>query len=146
MLGVRTLAINAASENKEGAWLFLSYLLQEEVQEELGTDALCFSFPVNRQAFDEAGNYWLTQHIGHVLQMAEAPEWDIETDWLTEEQLEDLNALFAKAVFFPWRTEEILSIIEEETALYFDGSKGMEETIDIIQNRVQLYLDEQAGR
>ena len=146
MLGVRTLAINAASENKEGAWQFLCYLLQEEVQEELGTKDVCFYFPVNRQAFDEAGNYWLTQHIGHVLQMAEAPEWDIETDWLTEEQLEDLNDLFANAVFFPWRTEEILAIIEEETALYFDGSKGMEETIDIIQNRVQLYLDEQAGR
>lgn len=141
-LYVRTLAINAASENKEGAWQFLSYLLQEEVQEELGTDAMCFYFPVNRQAFYEAGNYWLTQHIGHVLQMAEAPEWDIEADWFTEEQLEDLNALFAKAVFFPWRTQEILSIIEEETALYFDGSKGMDETIAVIQNRVQLYLDE----
>ena len=146
MLGVRTLAINAASENKEGAWQFLCYLLQEEVQEELGTKDVCFYFPVNRQAFDEAGNYWLTQHIGHVLQMAEAPEWDIETDWFTEEQLEDLNDLFANAVFFPWRTEEILAIIEEEAALYFDGSNGMEETIEVIQNRVQLYLDEQAGR
>lgn len=142
MLGVGTLAINAASENKEGAWQFLSYLLQEEVQEELGTDAMCFYFPVNRQAFYEAGNYWLTQHIGHVLQMAEAPEWDIEADWFTEEQLEDLNALFAKAVFSPWRTQEILAIIEEETALYFDGSKGMDETIAVIQNRVQLYLNE----
>ena len=145
-LGMSTLAINAASENKEGAWQFLCYLLQEEVQEELGTDAARFSFPVNRQAFYNAGNYWCEQYIGFWSKPAEDPEWEIETDWFTEEQLEDLNALFAKAVFFPWRTEEILSIIEEETALYFDGSKGMEETIDIIQNRVQLYLNEQAGR
>ncbi|MDE5679822.1 MAG: hypothetical protein K2I01_05255, partial [Lachnospiraceae bacterium] len=143
MLGMRTLAINAASENKEGAWQFLCYLLQEEIQEELGIQDMCFYFPVNRQAFCNAGNYWLAQHIGYVLQMAEDPEWEIETDWLTEEQLEGLNALFAKAVFFPWRTEEILSIIEEETALYFDGSKGLEETIAVIQNRVQLYLNEQ---
>lgn len=145
-LGVRTLAINAASENKEGAWQFLSYLLQEEIQEELGTNAMYFSFPVNRQAFHEAGSYWLEQHIGHVAQPAEDPEWEIEAEWFTEEQLEDLNALFAEAVFFPWRTQEILSIIEEETPLYFDGSKGLEETIAVIQNRVQLYLNEQAGR
>lgn len=145
-LNVRTLAINAASESKEGAWQFLCFLLQEEVQEELGIQDMCFYFPVNRQAFHEAGSYWLEQHIGHVAQPAEDPEWEIESEWFTEEQLEDLNALFDKAVFFPWRTQEILSIIEEETALYFDGSKGLEETIAVIQNRVQLYLDEQAGR
>lgn len=145
-LGVRTLAINAASENKESAWQFLSYLLQEEVQEELGTKDMFFCFPVNRQAFDNAGNYWCEQYIGLCSKPAEDPEWDIETDWFTEDQLKDLNALFAKAVFLSWRTQEIRSIIEEETALYFDGSKGMEETIAVIQNRVQLYLDEQAGR
>ena len=141
---MHTLAINAASENKDGAWEFLCFLLQEEVQAELGRDFMHMRFPVNRQAFYTVGNEMCGDRIGVTMRAWDDPEWEISAEEFTEEQLEDLNALFAKAVFFPWRTREILSIIEEETALYFDGSKGMEETIDIIQNRVQLYLDEQA--
>ena len=141
-----TLAINAASENKDGAWKFLCFLLQEEVQAELGRDFMHTRFPVNRQAFYTVGDELCGRHIGVTMRALDDPEWEIDAEEFTKEQLEDLNALFAKAVFFPWRTEEILSIIEEETALYFDGSKGMEETIAVIQNRVQLYLNEQAGR
>lgn len=84
--------------------------------------------------------------MGVRLEPAEDPEWVIEADWFTKEQLADLESLLGRAVFFPYKTQEILAIIEEETALYFDGSKSMEETVDVIQNRVQLYLDEQAGR
>lgn len=143
---LHTLAINAASENKDGAWEFLCFLLQEEIQAELGRDFVHMRFPVNRQAFYTVGNEMCGHYIGVTMRAWDDPEWEIDSEEFTEEQLEDLNALFARAVFFPWRTEEILSIIEEETALYFDGSKGMEETIAVIQNRVQLYLDEQAGR
>lgn len=36
----------------------------------------------------------------------------------------------------------IRSIVEEETNVYFAGGRGLEETVQIIQSRVQLYLDE----
>lgn len=143
---MHTLAVNATSENKNGVWEFLCFLLQEEIQAELGRDFMHMRFPVNRQAFYTVGGELCGQHIGVTMRALDDPEWEIAAEEFTEEQLEDLNALFDKAVFFPWRTQEILSIIEEETVLYFDGSKGLEETIAVIQNRVQLYLDEQAGR
>lgn len=145
-LGVHTIAVNAASDNKEGAWQFLCFLLQEEVQEKLGRDAAWFWFPTNRQAFSNAGSYWCEQYVGVRMTPAEDPEWELEAEWFTEAQLADLENLFDRAVFFPWKTREILAIIDEEAAFYFAGSKGMEETIDVIENRVQLYLDEQAGR
>lgn len=145
-LAVNTIAVNAASDKKEGAWRFICFLLQEEIQEKLGMNAACYQFPTNRQAFWNAGNYWCENHVGVRLEPAEDPEWVIEADWFTKEQLADLESLLGRAVFFPYKTQEILAIIEEETALYFDGSKSMEETVDVIQNRVQLYLDEQAGR
>lgn len=144
-LNVSTLAINAASDKKEGAWQFICFLLQEEVQERLGTDAAYLQFPTNRQAFRNAGSYWCEHYVGVRLEPAEDPEWVIEAEWFTEEQLADLESLLGRAVFFPYKTREILAIIDEETALYFDGSKSMKETIDVIQNRVQLYLDAQAG-
>ena len=38
--------------------------------------------------------------------------------------------------------QEILSIILEETSGYFEDQKSLESVIDVIQNRVQLYLNE----
>lgn len=37
----------------------------------------------------------------------------------------------------------IVTIISEETASYFSGSRDVQKTVETIQNRVQLYLDEQ---
>lgn len=39
--------------------------------------------------------------------------------------------------------DEIIDIILEDASAYFDGSKDINTVVDIIQNRVQLYLDEQ---
>lgn len=38
--------------------------------------------------------------------------------------------------------EKIINIIQEETAAFFAGDKGAQETARIIQSRVQLVLDE----
>lgn len=42
----------------------------------------------------------------------------------------------------PYCPPQIFTIISEELPPFFDGGKGAEETADIIQRRVQLYLDE----
>lgn len=42
----------------------------------------------------------------------------------------------------PYWPEQIRAIVSEETALYFEGSRSAKDTADIIQNRVQVYLDE----
>ena len=39
-------------------------------------------------------------------------------------------------------TAEIQKIIDEEVSAYFQGEKEIQEVCEIIQNRVQLYLDE----
>ncbi|MDR0963083.1 MAG: hypothetical protein LBM60_00515, partial [Clostridium sp.] len=38
--------------------------------------------------------------------------------------------------------DEIFTIILEETAAYFEGQKTVDEVADIIQRRVQVYVDE----
>ena len=43
---------------------------------------------------------------------------------------------------FQYHTE-IQKIIDEEVTAYFQGEKEIQEVCEIIQNRVQLYLDEQ---
>jgi hypothetical protein len=39
-------------------------------------------------------------------------------------------------------TDDILSIIEEDTASYFAGQKSAEEVAQTIQSRIQIYLSE----
>jgi len=36
----------------------------------------------------------------------------------------------------------MMEIITEETSAYFEGQKTAEETADIIQNRIQVYVNE----
>lgn len=36
----------------------------------------------------------------------------------------------------------IYAIIDEEAQAYFAGSRSLDDTVTIIQNRVQLYIDE----
>ena len=41
-----------------------------------------------------------------------------------------------------FRSNIIRNMILEETDAYFAGDKELDETVKLIQNRVQLYLDE----
>ena len=61
---------------------------------------------------------------------------------MTEELIDELMDYTNQARYLPLKTEEIMSIINEEAYLFFTGDKPLEMVIDLIQNRVQLYLDE----
>ena len=43
------------------------------------------------------------------------------------------------------KMQPIEEIIIDETYYYFTGQKSMEDVIDVLNNRVQLYLDENPG-
>ena len=64
---------------------------------------------------------------------------------LTKERIEELKEVLEDARFVPIRTKPILDIICKEAAGYFGGGKSINETIDVINNRVQVYLDERQG-
>ncbi len=56
--------------------------------------------------------------------------------------VEEYIAFMDSCVLFPAEDELISSIVLEETAAYFSGDKDLDAVIDIIQNRIQIYLDE----
>lgn len=56
--------------------------------------------------------------------------------------VEDYIAFLDSCVPRPPRDNTIANIVLEEVEPYFAGDKNMDTVIDIIQNRVQLYLDE----
>lgn len=146
--GYEGLSINAASENKEGAWEFLKFLLSEECQR-----GLQYKFPILKSAYEEmlckygqpetyevyvpelgetveVTNGYLLPHGGYI-------------DYMTEEQLETVDELIEKCTADRWGTDYgSWNIIYEEAPSYFSGDKTLDEVMVIIENRVELHLNE----
>lgn len=141
-----TLAVNAASPQKEGAWAFLRYLLGEEAQ------AVSDHVPVNRAALGA----WLERQLEEVadgkemaLGRAYIDEDEIVRDSkvytaadMTDERLAEYMETLEDVRVLPHRTGPVMDIIYEEAGAYLGGGKSIEDVTGAIRNRVQLYLDE----
>jgi len=143
-----TLSVNAGSAHKEGAWEFLCFLLGDGVQS--GLDG---AVPVKRAVLDR----WLEGQLEEVAGGRTYMYGDSYIDYgepvkveksytsadMTQERVEGYLAALEDVRHLPHRTGPILAIIYEEAGAYFSGSRSLEDVVKVIQNRVQLYLDEQ---
>jgi len=138
-----TCGINANSLHKEGAWEFIRFLLDEETQSMPTGVSDAYTAPTHRKAFE----MWMQERVINVL-VRESYVNGILTRPayygadVSEEKQEEYRRAIEDARTLPWRTASILSIILEEAESYFDGSKSAEEVSNVVNNRVQLYLDE----
>ena len=126
------IAINSASKNKEGAWDFLEYLLSDEMQ------AMFYrvsgSMPARKDYFEE--------HLRHSYSdPAYSSDWTREP---TEADIERVREMAEAAVVSSGgqRTDPVASIVREEASMYFAGDATLDATVQKIQTRVLLYLDE----
>ena len=113
------LSINSQSEQKEGAWAFLSYLLSDAYQQSV------YSLPVNDMVLQEQFAQLLAE------------------EKVTQEDINTLYALVDHAQKPDYPTEPIEQIIQEEMAAYLDGVIDEKTTAERIQSRAGLYLMEQ---
>lgn len=123
--------MNSASEQKDGAWAFIEFMLEEEQQTWSMYEGI--GFPVRKDAFRE---YISTLRLP-----------DNASSAYSEYQDEDIEQLLFMAENSYWNrttslSNPVMDIIREETEAYFTEDKTLEVTVDIIQSRVQLYLDE----
>ncbi len=123
-------AICGSSANKEGAWQFIEYVLGEADRERLS------GFSARTDRLKEQISQRNTEYL--------SSNWEyLEPRELTGEDVEGLLSLINQLKFESYRDEVILRIIEEEVQAYYSGQKSEEEVARIVQNRVQLYLEEQ---
>lgn len=113
------LSINTKSEQKAGAWAFLSYLLSESYQQSMNY------LPVSDMVLQEQ----FAQLLAH--------------EKITQEDIDTFYALVDHAQKPDYPTEPIEKIIQEEMAAYIDGAIEEKTTAERIQSRVSLYLMEQ---
>lgn len=141
------LVVNAKSEHLDEIKGFLEYLLSCELQRT--TDYTCVRADAIRQnviynEFYDMSGQKIISCVFRNKESGGSSGWVLETKpegggTYTEEFIEYLNTCSA----YPQYPKIITDIIEEESKMFFEGMRSAEDTAAIIQNRVQLYLDEQ---
>ena len=127
-----TICINANSAHPEAAWEFLSFILSEEAQGTIYSYQNRFELPVMKGAFLSGGQDFIDRNQSITVPGYEPPMANV--DGLAE-YLEDARER-------SWKTEPIVEVIVEEASAYFSGAKDIQQVMELIQNRVQLYMDE----
>lgn len=149
--------ISSRSEMKEGAWEFLEYYLAGNSD----SDRYNYGFSANRKQFDieaaeavkiqyytdDNGEYILDEE-GNPIQMntgggmSYEDGWSIEFTVPTQQEVDTIVSIIENARPISAQNEEIMKIINEEVEGFFSGQKPVKDVADIIQRRVQMYVDE----
>jgi ABC-type glycerol-3-phosphate transport system substrate-binding protein len=144
--------ISAMSKHQEGAWEFLQFQLLQEADERDG-------FPVRKGALenlftdamtpiyqtDENGNQILDEN-GNPVERVRGGLSDgfNSVMWYaaTEQEIDNLRTMIDEAKPLDAGILVIMNIVQEESAAYFAGQKTLDEVVELIQNRAQLYVQE----
>ena len=154
--GNNGISINAASKNKDAAWSFIESLLTKEA---LSNDMFQWGLPISRAVYEDqmkeamTPNYLLDETGEIVLDEEGNPveisnysygwgDFEMDIYAVSEEEaakmMDTINRIDGAYSY----NEQLMAIIEEESAPYFAGQKTVDEVADIIQNRIQLYVNE----
>jgi len=140
-------AISAKSENQEGAWQFVRQYLTEEYQ--TGDDF--YGLPILKSAFVEKAKsatqkpYWIDEVSGEKTEYDYTywgAEEEVILDPFTQKEVDDIcNFIYSieKGVYY---NPYITNIVNEEAGAFFKGQKTAKDVVQVIQSRVQVYVDE----
>lgn len=145
--------MNSASQVKEGAWKFIEFLVQYRMTNEWAEHGFFTQKSGLEAQFANAmERHFSLTLVDEVVVQVEDPKWTVSYgagEWIeayaaTEEDIASLRALIDGANrVYDLGSNPIFKIAEEEVLAYLFGDKSLEDTIAMIQSRVQLYLDEQ---
>lgn len=135
-------AISSSSSNKDGAWEFIEFQILNQ-QGSMKTDA---GIPVLKSAYqdmiDETVTYRNNMNSGDENTGGNGDKNAKGEYIVTQEDIGAFEYMIENAAFGGGRYSAVESILLEELEACFSGNRTVDDTVRIIQNRVQLYLDE----
>ena len=147
MPGSNMFVISNKSAHIDGAWQFLRQYLTEEFQsgEEL------YELPVLKSAFEEKAkkatekSFYIDPETGEKIE-EEMYYWindeQITLEPFTQKEVDDISNFIYSIKKRSYYNQDIINIVNEEAGSYFEGQKSAREVAQIIQSRVQIYVDE----
>ena len=132
------LGISAKSENKDIAWEFIKFYLSEDFQKTINN-----AWPININALqDKAQKAMQRGKDNSEDSIVEFNGERVNIGSMTQEEI-DIVMDYLKAQNKILRSNtSVINIIQEEAKAYFNDEKSVEDTMELIQNRVQTYVSE----
>lgn len=144
--GNYTFMISARSRHQDGAWQFVRQFLTEEYQ----SGGQFYDMPVLKSAFLNKAreaterSYW-TDEDGNKEYYDDT--WNINGEEVilepfTQEEVDAICEFIYTVDRTAYYNEDIRNIITEEAEAFFTGQKSVQEVVDIIQSRAQVFVNE----
>lgn len=146
-------AIYSKSKVKVAAWEFLRIFMTKDYQGKM--DLYGSSMPTRQDCFDlmmeaNLATESYTNEMGQdIVPGALWSTYSIiyngtvnEKNPLTKKEADELIALVGKTKRCVSYEDALMDIIQEEAEIYFAGEKGLEDTVKIIENRAETYVNE----
>ena len=130
---LNTLAINGNTKNLDGAYAFVSFVMSAKGQN-------CFGESVQRKYWEKDVEFEVK-----LINEGKSYVWDgteMRPAFINEDIIQEVADLYDDARIRPGKAEKIQDIVLDESEAYFSGDKTKEYVIELIQNKVQLYLNE----
>lgn len=126
--------INSNSGNKATSWAFLKFLLSYDVQKSPNMSFL--SLPLHNQA--------RTDKIGYLYSMmfAEGGEPDDSVKLAMKGYTDTVEIMSDQINGYTMKDTTIQDMVIKETAYFFDGTKTAGQVCEVLQNKIDLYLNE----
>ncbi|WP_026494557.1 ABC transporter substrate-binding protein [Butyrivibrio sp. WCD3002] len=139
------LTISSNSKVKDGCWEFVRYFLTDDYQKNIDT-----AWPVSMKRINELAEAaqkkpTYTDENGKEVEYDDTyyiGDSEIIIDPMTKDEVQELIDYLGSIDQVGNYNEEVNKIIKEEAAAYFSGQKSAAEVADIIQSRVQIYVNE----
>ena len=143
-----TLAMASTCQNKEVAWEFIGDLIRQAYSvgkmKEMHWD-LTLMLPINRKSYENGNTADLRITKGRMgsflYSFPGGPNLKLEMP--TTEDLRRFEELVERTKRLRWPDDALSDIVWEALGPYFAGDRTLDETIQLIDNRVGLYLKEQ---
>ena len=143
------LAMSSKSPYQDGVWQFIRMSLTKEAQEKNSKSS--YGFPVMKSALDKMFETDMEEEYyegpdGEKVKQPKTTwgydDFSIDIYAATEEEVAAMRKLIESAHSTSRYDVQMSNIIEEETAAFFEGQKSAKDVADIIQSRVQIYVNE----
>lgn len=129
--------LSGRSDSLDGAWEFARSFLTEEFQRDRLYEINGSGLPIRQDVFDEQAQRAAVQE-GYCFINDEY----VALPPMTGEQIDQAVGFIRGLHHAAFEDEVIMNIIREEAESFFAGQKTAADVTELIQNRVQLYLDE----
>ncbi len=154
--GMVTVAMNAESENKEGAWVFIRSFLEEDYQnkytdffpllvsafDHLADAAMLSTIRTNENGERVNGGESIIVSMSTSTPLGEVKVFGVDLYPAKEEEVIAIRGLIESIDRMERFDETVLSIISEEAGAYFNGQKSVDEVVAVIQSRANIYMNE----